>query len=301
MVTSRVSEEHRVLFDPSTGRPILMAPRRHHRPRDTGGDAVSESDCPFCSGHEDQTPPEVDRSGGETWTARAFPNKYPACRWHEVIAEGRTHTSHPAQLSRDVLADALALWRRRIRFMESQEDVRCAFLFKNVGSGAGSSIDHNHTQLLGLPVLPPRLVVELGQFRKDPQLYLKEIESARTQARLIYEGRHHVVLSPAAPKLPFETWLLPISAVGDFLAEDRERTEDLVACLEAHFRAVDIGLDTPPLNSYLHRVPGVAFHWHIELQPRTGTVAGLELGGDMSINSVTGEECARVLREALSG
>lgn len=295
------SEEHRVLFDPSTGRPILMAPGRHHRPRDTGKGVVAKGACPFCPGHEDQTPPEVDRTGGDTWTTRAFPNKYPACGWHEVMAEGGTHTSHPAQLSATVLTDALELWRRRIRFMESQADVQCAFLFKNVGSEAGSSIDHNHTQLLGLPMLPPRLELELRQYRATPHLYLREIESAGSQERMIFAGRHHVVLSPAAPKLPFETWLLPRSAADDFLAQDTERARDLVACLGALFRAVDVGLDAPPLNAYLHRVPDEAFHWHIELQPRTGTVAGLELGGDMSINSVTGEESARVLRDALTG
>lgn len=293
-----MSEEHQVLFDPSTGRPILMAPRRHRRPRDTGTDIAAEKDCPFCAGHEHQTPPEVDRTGDADWTARAFPNKYPACRWHEVVAEGPAHTSHPAELPADVLKDTLALWRRRIRFMESQEDVQCAFLFKNVGYEAGASIDHNHTQLLGLPMLPPRLTLELQQYRRDPDLYLKEIDSAHAQARVIFAGKHHVVLSPAAPKLPYETWLLPRSATDDFLEEDN--TADLVACLSAHFRAVAGGLDTPPFNSYLHRVPGEAFHWHIELQPRTGTIAGLELGGDMSINSVTGEECAQLLREALA-
>ncbi len=276
-----------------------MAPKRHHRPRDTGPGAAAEEACPFCAGREDQTPPEVDRIGDAAgWTARAFANKYPACRWHEVMAEGPRHTSHPAQLSEDMLRDALKLWRRRIAFMESQEDVQCAFLFKNVGFDAGSSIDHNHTQLLGLPMLPPRLTLELHQYQRYPDLYQREIDSADAQGRVIFQAEHHVVLSPAAPKLPFETWLLPRSAADDFLEEDH--TQDLVTCLGAHFRAVGKGLDNPALNSYLHRVPGEAFHWHMELQPRTGTVAGLELGADMSINSVTGEECAQLLREALT-
>ncbi len=34
------------------------------------------------------------------------------------------------------------------------------------------------------------------------------------------------------------------------------------------------------------RIPRGAFHWHFELQPRTGQMAGLELGGDMYINSI---------------
>jgi UDPglucose--hexose-1-phosphate uridylyltransferase len=294
-----VSEEHHVLFDKSTGRPVLMAPRRYQRPRDTEPDQVAEPACPFCAGREDMTPPEVDRTGDAAgWTTRAFPNKYPACKWHEVFAEGSTHTSHPAELPADILRDALVLWRRRMTVMESQEDVQCAFLFKNVGRDAGSSIDHNHTQLIGLPMLPPRLQLELEQYQKDPDLYRREIDAAHAQGRVIFAGEHHVVLSPAAPKLPFENWLLPLSPTDDFLQEDH--SQDLVTCMLAHFGAIDAALGTPPFNSYLHRVPGEAFHWHIELQPRTGIVAGLELGGDMSINSVTGEKCARLLREALA-
>jgi hypothetical protein len=54
----------------------------------------------------------------------------------------------------------------------------------------------------------------------------------------------------------------------------------------------------PAFNLWLHRVPGRRFHWHIELQPRTGQMAGLELGGDMYINSMppevtVGTEAAR--------
>ena len=54
---------------------------------------------------------------------------------------------------------------------------------------------------------------------------------------------------------------------------------------------------------WLHRVPqpllhkGEHFHWHFELQPRTGQLAGLELVGDMYINSVPAQAAAQRLRD----
>ena len=51
--------------------------------------------------------------------------------------------------------------------------------------------------------------------------------------------------------------------------------------------AFDRAFDRAPFNGWLHRVPRTSFHWHFEFQPRTGFLAGLELGGDMYINSVT--------------
>ena len=75
--------------------------------------------------------------------------------------------------------------------------------------------------------------------------------------------------------------------------------------LQQWLQAIGGGLDRPPCNLWLHRVPaallaaGESFHWHFELQPRTGQLAGLELGGDMYINSVSAEVTAARLRRTL--
>ena len=46
-------------------------------------------------------------------------------------------------------------------------------------------------------------------------------------------------------------------------------------------------------------MPRARFHWHFELQPRTGQLAGLELGGDMYINSISAVASAEKLRLGL--
>lgn len=292
------AEAPRQLLDPTTGRPVLMSPVRQRRPMHTAPNARARP-CPFCPGHEDQTPPETDRTpaNSDSWCGRAFPNKYPASRHHEVIAEGGAHFEQPADLDVATWREVLALWQRRITALEARDEVRCAYLFKNVGALAGASIAHNHTQLIGLAELPPRLQLEQEQAaRLGTCPWCATMATAASDGRLVFDSTAHVVLAPDPPKLPNETWLLPRACDDDFLATD---LESLAEALHAMFRAVAAGLGQPAFNCWLHRVPGAGFHWHLELQPRTGQMAGLELGGDMYINSFLPAESAAKLRRGL--
>lgn len=290
--------EPRVVIDPTTGRPILLAPQRQQRPMQTGPQATAHA-CPFCPGHEHETPPEIDAERGpDGWLARAFANKYPAITQHEVIAEGALHQEHPGELDLTTVRRCLVLWRRRLSAIEAVPGITCAFLFKNVGAAAGASIAHNHSQILGLESLPPRLLLELQQARALPECpWCAAMRTAEADGRLIAATTHHLVLVPEPPKLPHETWLLPRRCDDDFLTSD---LDSLAAAMFALFQAVDRGLGRPALNLWLHRVPQGGLHWHFELQPRTGQMAGLELGGDMYINSVPAPAAAAQLRRGLS-
>ncbi|MBL9079994.1 MAG: DUF4921 family protein [Planctomycetes bacterium] len=296
-------EPPRLLVDPTTGRPILMAPLRQKRPLHTGAGAGS-APCPFCEGHEAETPPEVDaerdrgRADGPGWIARAFPNKYPANEHHEVIAEGHHHAEQPADLDVATWRRCLALWQRRVRALEARPGVRCTFLFKNVGAIAGASIAHNHSQVLGLAELPPRLQLELQAARALGACpWCATLATAAAEQRLVFATAHHAVLAPEPPKLPNETWLLPRRCDDDFLTTD---LESLATALHALFTALAQAYGRPACNLWLHRVPGARFHWHLELQPRTGQMAGLELGGDMYINSIPATLAAARLRAGLA-
>jgi UDPglucose--hexose-1-phosphate uridylyltransferase len=292
-------DEPRTLREPTTDRPVLLAPLRQQRPHYTSTGAQPRR-CPFCPGHEDDTPPEIDRDGdgGAHWLARAFANKYPANQHHEVIAEGQHHCEQPSELDLATWRAGVRLWQRRIRAIEARPGIACAFLFKNVGALAGASVEHNHSQLLGLPELPPRLQLEATQATRLPACpWCQTLASAAAQQRLVYANDQHAVVVPDPNKLPHETWLLPLRCEDDFLQTD---AASLAAALRALFTAVARGLRRPAFNLWLHRIPGARFHWHFELQPRTGQMAGLELGGDMYINSVPPAVSAERLRRGLA-
>lgn len=298
------ASEPRTVLDPTTGRPILLAPRRQQRPMHTGPQANAGA-CPFCQGQEAETPPEVGAArdpgtaaDGPGWTARAFPNKYPANHHHEVVAEGREHREQPCDLTVADWRASLALCRDRIAALEARPGIACAFLFKNVGALAGASIAHNHSQVLGLPDLPPRLHLELRQAAAQPRCpWCATLATAEAEGRLVHRSAQHAVIAPEPPKLPHETWLLPTACDDDFLTTD---LDSLAEALHALFTAVAHGLGRPAFNMWLHRAPGARFHWHFELQPRTGQLAGLELGGDMYINALPAPTSAGKLRAGLA-
>jgi UDPglucose--hexose-1-phosphate uridylyltransferase len=289
------------LMEPTTGRPVLMAPQRQKRPKLSHN--PNAGPCPFCPGAEQDTPLEVDavRPDGSTdgpgWRVRAFPNKYPGGPHHEVVAEGDRHFQQPAELDESYWCDVIGVWQRRIRALEQRPGVRCAFLFKNVGALAGASIVHNHSQLLGLPELPPRLQLEQTRAAAmDRCPWCATLANADDEGRMIFRAASHAVLAPTVPRLPNETWLLPLDCRDDFLTTD---IASLARALHRLFCAVAQGLGISPFNLWLHRIPEGNFHWHFELQPRSSQLAGLELGGDMYINSVPPAQSAARLRGGL--
>jgi UDPglucose--hexose-1-phosphate uridylyltransferase len=292
------------LIEPTTGRPVLMAPQRQKRPKLSHNPSLGA--CPFCPGAEQETPAEVDAvraegtaPDGPGWRVRAFPNKYPGGPHHEVVAEGDVHCQQPAELDESYWCDVITIWQRRIRAIEQRPGVGCAFLFKNVGALAGASIVHNHSQLLGLPELPPRLQLEQARAAAmDRCPWCAALANAEHEGRLIFRAPAHAVLAPTVPRLPHETWLLPLDCSDDFLRTD---VRSLARALHRLFCAVQQGLASPPFNLWLHRIPGSGFHWHFELQPRSSQLAGLELGGDMYINSVPPAQAAARLRDGLRG
>jgi len=75
--------------DPIMGRWVIISTERARRPSDFAHsrEGRKKSECAFCGGHENETPPEVlayrsngapPNSGG--WSVRVVPNKFPALR-----------------------------------------------------------------------------------------------------------------------------------------------------------------------------------------------------------------------------
>src|SRR5688572_26763831 len=73
--------------DPVLGRWVIISTERGKRPLSNGKFGIERKGgfCPFCSGNESNTPPEIlaYRSNGTAkdspgWTLRVVPNKYPA-------------------------------------------------------------------------------------------------------------------------------------------------------------------------------------------------------------------------------
>ena len=252
---------------------MAIAPARAERP---GAERVASDDpatCPFCAGHEDQTPPETLRLGdGPTgWRVRVVPNLYPALERQEVVIHGPIHVHSFGELD-DATIDLVAeAWQRRAREVGGH-----CFPLINEGHEAGASLPHSHSQLAWLPAPAPLAVAERG-----------------LPAVIEVVQRDGVTAGcPIASRVPYEVVIAPARSEShalesDLLAPALRLLAELVRRLQ-RVRNEEL----VPLNAWLHDGP----HWHLELFPRTTKLAGLELGAGVYIDSVAPEEAAVALR-----
>src|SRR6185503_8102952 len=158
--------------------------------------------------------------------------------------------------------------KRDIRF-------RYILVFKNHGAAAGATLEHTHSQLIALPIVPDFVREEIdGAKRHYKQkercvfcdIVRQEIAAGR---RVIHENADIVALAPYAPRFPFETWLLPKSHGARFEEAPRQVYESLARMLKAVLGRMNRALENPPYNLIIHSSPlseetGNYYHWHVE-------------------------------------
>ncbi|MEE8200771.1 MAG: galactose-1-phosphate uridylyltransferase [Candidatus Acidoferrales bacterium] len=325
--------------DPITGRWVIIATERAKRPTDYPREPVvieGGKFCPFCYGNEEKTPPEIMayRSNGTPpntpgWDLRVVPNKFPALGIegeleragegmfdrisgigaHEVIIESPDHDATLAQLSEKRVEDVLWSYRDRIVDLKKDPRFRYVLIFKNHGAAAGASLEHSHTQLIALPIVPKRVREEVDSSKqyyqmKERCIFCDIIRQERQSAvRVIAEDDVFLTLAPYAPRFPFEAWILPKQHSAAFEEASVPQFERLAAALKTLLQRVDSVLDRPAYNFVLHTTPmredtELFYHWHLEFMPKLTKVAGFEWGTGFYINPTPPEVSAQALRDA---
>lgn len=325
--------------DPITGRWVIISTDRARRPTDFAREQtlpMGSGFCPFCYGNEAKTPPEIlayrpsgDGPNTSGWSVRVVPNKFPALGIegqlnrqgegvfdkmngigaHEVIIETPEHDRTLAMLPVKRIEDVL--WAFRDRMLDLRKDPRFRYIliFKNHGRAAGASLEHTHSQLIALPIVP-RSVQEQVQGAKQYYEYKErciycdiirqELESG---VRIIAENDDYVTLAPYAPRFPFETWIAPKQHESVFENSTPQNIENLARAVKLLLSKTDQVLENPAYNLVLQSAPlhessTDYYHWHMEFMPRLTKIAGFEWGTGFYINPTPPEEAAQFLREA---
>lgn len=325
--------------DPITGRWVIIATERGKRPSDFAGSHPPPSGggfCPFCYGNEAKTPPEIlaYRAEGAPnspgWTVRVVPNKFPALGIegelarqgegvfdkmngigaHEVIIETPQHDLTLATLPTKNIEDVLWAFRDRMLDLKKDPRFRYILIFKNHGEAAGASLEHTHSQLIALPIVPRSIREQVDGAKqyydyKERCIYCDIIrQEMESKTRVVAENEDYITLSPYAPRFPFETWILPKRHEAFFEQSSPRNFETLAKAIKTLLSCTDRVLDCPAYNLVLQSAPLresqlESFHWHIEYMPRLTRIAGFEWGTGFYINPVPPEDAARYLREVL--
>lgn len=332
--------------DPLTGRWVIIGSQRALRPNEFVEAAVRKTKdvCPFCAGNETNTPPAIasyytqpadprgQLKGVGLWQARVVPNRFPAVcvdteiagrtsdppgfhllpgfGQHEVVIESPRHVTSWSELTLDEAWCALRAYRDRLAALKQDGRFAYAQVFKNVGSAAGASIEHAHSQIIAMPWVPEDIVRQLNiakrHFERAEQCIACSVLESELQARerVVAQTENFIALCPWASSFAYQVQIFPKRHASSFL-----NTEDGVIGELASFKrdligSIERALGPTAYNWYFHSEPFDTpspdhYHWHIEIIPRLTKVAGFELATGVFINSVTPEKAADVLRSSL--
>jgi UDPglucose--hexose-1-phosphate uridylyltransferase len=321
--------------DPITGRWVIISIERGKRPSDFGIRISPKKGgfCAFCRGNEHTTPPEIlafrpdgSKPNSPDWTLRIVPNKFPALSMngqlnkvgegifdkmygvgaHEVIIESPEHDLTLSTIPLKYVEDVLWAFYYRIFELKKDKRIKYVLIFKNEGDAAGASLEHTHTQIIALPIVPQLVQEEINNAQqylsyKERCIFCDIIrQETVTGIRVISENENYISLAPFAPRSPFETWILPKSHESHFAPDGKFSL--LARILQQTLKQIDKVLNLPPYNMMLHISPfkdelNEYYHWHIEIIPKLTKIAGFEWGSGFFINPMPPEEAAKFMRE----
>ncbi len=304
-------------------------PKGNHRP-------PQKAICQFCLEKEHLTPPEVDavRLQGSApnrpgWQVRVVPNKFPALRIegnldskmegilemtrgigaHEVVIESPDHNKNLCDLREDELTFVIQKYQSRFIDLSKDKRFRYIVIFKNYGESAGASVEHPHTQIIALPMIPQAVLEEI---KGAHQYYVKHKacvfcdmikQEEQDKVRIITQNEHFIVFCPFVSKYPFECWIMPKQHQSQFHLMPEAEQRGLAGAMKEILLRLKVCLSDPSYNFYLHCSSTYAprasrsFHWHMEIIPKLTPGSGFEWGTGFYIATTEPSLAAGYLRE----
>lgn len=234
---------------------------------------------------------------------------------NEIIIESPEHSITLADMDIQQVTRVLLTYKERILDLENDVRLRYILISKSYGRAAGALYSHPYSYLIATPIIPKRIKEEL----EGAKLYynLKERcifcdimrEEERMNTRVILENRSCVAFCPFASVFPFEMWIIPRRHSCAFQESEKRELEDLGITILTLLSKMKKLFEDPPYNLILHTAPNRMprrdhwrtlnedFHWHIEIIPRLGGVAGFEWSSGFYILNTSPEEGAKYLKE----
>ena len=197
-----------------------------------------------------------------------------------------------------------------IRYKQIQEDknVRHIVIFKNQGIKAGGSLEHPHSQIYGLPVIPFDTVIRLKEEEKyfdfTNECLLCNImkEELESKIRIICENEHFSCYSPYAALSPYHLWIVPKRHSPSFSLIEKNELAGFAEILQIVFKKIFYFLRNPDFNFIIQSLSRFEsekdyFHWYLSFIPHIKTKGGLETAGGMFVNTIMPETAAEELRD----
>jgi UDPglucose--hexose-1-phosphate uridylyltransferase len=239
---------------------------------------------------------------------------------HEVLVENRRHDRQLWNASDDEIGLFLRLAAERIMDLKHDPRIKYVSLFKDYGASAGQEFGHPTSQITATMFVPRRVLYELRAGReyfqaKERCVFCDILTQEERQASRVIEARgDYVAIGPYAPRVPYETWILPRNHEASFertglskpglrtnLAALLRRTLQRIRTLTEGFHLV---LHTSPNSLHPSKTLGYwktiddDYHWHIEIMPVLAAKARSYTFKEIYYSPVSSETAVKQLREA---
>ncbi len=294
---------------------VIIAPKRARRPQRVEKVESPASECHFCP--QNLAPDEIityeHKNSDGNWDILSVVNKYSAVSFdnprsygqQEVIIEGREHNHELYEYSPAHIVNIIDACISRFRDLKAKPKVKHVIIFKNEGGKAGASVSHSHTQIMALPLVPPKVEEEACAFNRYrlenvscPYCDIVADEQKKA-TRTIYEDDNLYVLAPYASDSPYGAWFIPKRHIGSITDLNHAEKLSLALALKPMLRMLDdFGISYNFF--YENAINDEDYHTHLKLAPRPNIWAGLELGTGVIINSIPPEDAARMYRMAIT-
>ena len=239
---------------------------------------------------------------------------------HEVLVENPLHERQLWNASDSEIEQFLRLAAERIIDLKRDPRIKYVSLFKDFGANAGQEFSHPTSQITATMFVPRRVLYELRASReyfvsKERCVFCDIIQQEERQALRVIEARgDYLALCPYAPRVPYESWILPRNHEASFertglvrqgqladLAALLRRTLQRVRTVSEAFHLV---LHTSPSSLHPSKSLGYwktideDYHWHIEIMPVVASRARSYTFKEVYYSPVSSETAVRQLREA---
>jgi len=288
---------------------VIIAPNRNNRPHTAVAEKEEAKICHFCpEGFKDEIITYQDNNYNGDWEIISVMNKFAALQpdnenaygQSEVIIETRKHGLEINDFSVDHIVRIFNAYIDRFNQLRNMDGIRHVVVFKNEGGKAGASINHTHSQVVALPILPTKIKEEArayNKYRLENMTcpYCDVIKKETEKPRAIWEDENIFVLSPYASDAPYGVWILPKRHVHLMSELTRKEKESIAIAFKIVLDKLDdLGIS---YNYYVENsVNQEDYHMHIKVVPRPNIWGGVEIGTGVIVNPVSPEYAARLYR-----
>lgn len=275
-----------------------------------------EPNCPLCLGNEYMTPKETFFINDDNdWVVRSIPNKYPILTYeedkyygsehiygnHEVIIESNKHSKSFYNSNDKEFYLVLSMYLDRYKAL-NKKNIKYISIFKNYLQKAGASLEHSHSQIISMSVIPPIILKEIknsNDFYKENNICF--FDHKEKYNNIVLDNENFYAYVPGDS---------PYSLEVDIVSKNKCKFEDITKhemqslsemMMKLFSKLYDLEGQSP-FNMYLHTFPvnnknlSRHYKYHFHIIQRNWFFGGFELSTGIHVNSMNLHEFIKKIK-----